>query len=525
MDNDATRLPGGWPGYDLACVSCGSGVRPIDRFCSQCGRADPTRSAVEGGAFDEQELISPTIVVPEDEVPVEPTFVTTGEVVFTDKTMMTRSRRTEMQKRREAALREMLEPGSVFGRRYRVQRFLGAGAMGYVCSAVDESIDEVVALKILSTPIQEDPDSFERFKLELKLARKIRHRNVVQSFDLGFADGYPYISMEYIDADNLLKHLHRRESFDETQALAILRQVLRGLRAAHDLGIIHRDIKPENILLNKDRIAFITDFGIAVPQNLTRSRELAGTPDYMAPEQLRCEPVTPASDIYSCGVLLYRMLTGSLPYRAESIAEIMDAHLNAAPDPLPAALAISDGTRELVDWMLRKDMNDRPASTHPLLERIDAMLKAGAQRSRSTRITVLVVEDDPNTLTFLRTVLEADGFRVIPATNARQGVELAFELSPQIIMLDAKIRGGFDLGVDAQDPTGVDGLGFCRIVRGDAKLREVPIIVMSEKTLSMLQPAFEVSGAADIIIKPLSGDDVVGAVRRSMPKAAAIAEG
>ena len=160
--------------------------------------------------------------------------------------------------------------------------------MGYVCSAIDESIDEVVALKVLSLPIHEDPDAFERFKNELKLARRIRHRNVVQSFDLGFAEGYPFISMEYIDADNLLKHLTRRPNFDEHSALTIMRQVLRGLRAAHDLGIVHRDIKPENILLNKDRMAFITDFGIATSQDLVR-KELAGTPDYMAPEQLRCE--------------------------------------------------------------------------------------------------------------------------------------------------------------------------------------------------------------------------------------------
>jgi serine/threonine protein kinase len=370
--------------------------------------------------------------------------------------------------------------------------------------------------------MQEDPDAFERFKLELKLARKIRHRNVVQSFDLGFADGYPYISMEYIDADNLLRHLHRKQSFEEMHALAILRQVLRGLRAAHDLGIIHRDIKPETILLNKDRIAFITDFGIATPANIGKTRELAGTPDYMAPEQLRMEPVTPASDIYSCGVLFYRMLTGALPYRAESITQIMEAHLRATPLPIPDEMPVTWETRELIDWMLRKEVSDRPATVQPLLERIDAMLKEGAKRSRSTRMSVLIVEDDATTLAFLSHTLESDGFRVIPATNARQGVELAFEQNPAIILLDAKIRGGFDLGDISDDPTGVDGLGFCRILRGDSKLREVPIIVMSEHTLSMLQPAFEVSGAADIVIKPLGRDDVIQAVRRVLPKATAV---
>src|SRR3954454_17777448 len=296
MDNELLR-PGSWPGYDLACVQCGSGVRSIDRFCSQCGREDPT------GSQDEM-LLSPTIVVDSPSAVVEaPTFVSTSGVIETpgvpdepsEKTAMKRSKRAEIQAQREAELRGMLVPNAVFGRRYRIQRFLGSGAMGYVCSAIDESIDEVVALKILSAPMQEDPDAFERFKLELKLARKIRHRNVVQSFDLGFADGFPFISMEYIDADNLLRHLGRQETYAELKALAILRQVIRGLRAAHDLGIVHRDIKPENILVNKDAMAFITDFGIATSADLVRRRELAGTPDYMAPEQLRMEQVTPAS--------------------------------------------------------------------------------------------------------------------------------------------------------------------------------------------------------------------------------------
>ena len=367
------------PGYDLACHGCGAGVRPIDRFCSQCGRRDPAHQ--EAARSDDPVLTSPTVVGADTEVPeTEPTSAT-----------LIKSDTGESARANTLAVQRMLAPGSVFARRYRIQRFLGSGAMGYVCSAIDESIDEVVALKVLSLPIHEDPDAFERFKNELKLARRIRHRNVVQSFDLGFAEGYPFISMEYIDADNLLKHLTRRPTFDEHTALSIMRQVLRGLRAAHDLGIVHRDIKPENILLNKDRMAFITDFGIATSQDLVR-RELAGTPDYMAPEQLRCEAVVPASDLYSCGVVLYRMLTGELPYRVKSINEVLEAHLNAAPEPIDESLPISAAARELIASMLQKKVADRPLNARELLDRIDAILKAsGMTRSASKRITVLVI--------------------------------------------------------------------------------------------------------------------------------------
>jgi serine/threonine protein kinase len=497
----------GWPGYDLTCLTCGAGCRSIDRFCSQCGRPDPS-------GHDDPMLSEPTFVVSGEEV--VPSIAATDGL---DRgTLVKEGRRKKTYD--TSALQQLLMPGMVFGRRYRIQRFLGSGAMGYVCSAIDQSIDELVALKILSSPIQEDPEAFERFKLELKLARKIRHRNVVQSFDLGFADGIPFISMEYIDADNLLKHLDRRQSFEEPFALTVVRQVLRGLRAAHDLGIIHRDIKPENILLNKDNIAFITDFGIATSATLVRRRkELAGTPDYMAPEQLRMETVGPTSDLYSCGVMLYRMVAGVLPYRATTLTEVVDAHLHATPDPIPESAPVSSETRELIDWMLRKNPGERPQDARPLLERIDELLKSGViSRSGSRRMTVLVIEHEPETLAFIRSVLESDGYRVLATSNAREGVNFAFEQNPAMIFLDAKIRGGFDLPLAAEEHQEVaEGLEFVRIVRGDDKLQRVPIVLMTDKTLSQFERTFEEEGIADVIIKPLEKGDILEAARLITP--------
>jgi serine/threonine protein kinase len=491
------------PGYDLACYGCGAGVRPIDRYCSQCGRRDP---AHHQRALSDDPVLTSSTVVGEDTAVPDLAEATSATLIKSDTGETTRANTLAVQK--------MLAPGSVFARRYRIQRFLGSGAMGYVCSAIDESIDEVVALKVLSLPIHDDPESFERFKTELKLARRIRHRNVVQSFDLGFAEGYPFISMEYIDADNLLKHLTRRPAFDEQTSLSIMRQVLRGLRAAHDLGIVHRDIKPENILVNKDRMAFITDFGIATSEDLMR-RELAGTPDYMAPEQLRCEPVVPASDLYSCGVVLYRMLTGALPYRAKSVSEVLDAHLHAAPEPIDESLNISAETRELIASMLQKNVADRPPSTRELLDRIDALLKADTMtRSASKRITVLVIEHDPDALTFLSNILQTDGYRVLATSNAREGVNLAFEHTPAMIFLDGKIRGGFNLPPEADgEEIAADGLGFVRIVQRDERLRPVPIVLMTDDTLTQLSSTFSKAGVADVMVKPLSKSDVIDAVR------------
>ena len=524
-----------WPGWEIPCIGCGAGCRSIDRFCSQCGRPEPAGRAEPrpplafSAEQDDDFLRSPTLVVDDEDGNAESaTFIAPppaaggepGTFVMPESTRKKRDR-TEQTK---AQLAQMLVPGAVFGRRYRIHRFLGAGAMGYVCAATDESIDEMVALKILSVPIHDEPDAFERFKLELKLARRIRHRNVVQSFDLGFADGYPFISMEYIDADNLLKHLARQETYAEQAALSILRQVIRGLRAAHALGIVHRDIKPENILVNKDAMAFITDFGIATSADLARRRELAGTPDYMAPEQLRMEPVVPASDLYSCGVLLYKMLTGSLPYDGKTLAQIMDAHLRRKPNAIPDTVAVSATTRELIEWMLQKKIDDRP-DAEAVLERIDSVLKRATSRSASQRVTVLVIEHDAAILAMMKAAMEAEGYRVLATDNARDGVNLAFEQTPALIFLDARVRGGFDLSIQDeasapqfdQNLSGADALGFSRILRADEKLRAVPIVLMTDKTLSNLDRAFHESGVADVMLKPLTSADVLDAAKRAMP--------
>src|SRR5688500_16694403 len=354
MGTDLTFMAGS-SGQEVPCNSCGAGCRLIDRYCSQCGVFNPTGSLDANEPSNE--MLNASTIISDDALPLpdrSETYVSPddGTVVAPNRPVRTREgMRTRNRKQSEAeavkALEAMLVPGGVFARRYRIERLLGAGAMGHVASAIDDSIDEVVALKILSVPVHEDPEAFERFKMELKLARRIRHRNVVQSFDLGFADGYPYISMEYIDADNLSKHLQRKEKFDERSALAIFRQVLRGLRAAHALGIIHRDIKPENVLLNKDGVAFITDFGIATTADRVRRREIAGTPDYMAPEQLRGDDVLPASDLYACGVMLYRMVAGALPFRASTLAGVIGARLHDAPHPLSDD--VSEVMQELID--------------------------------------------------------------------------------------------------------------------------------------------------------------------------------
>jgi CheY-like chemotaxis protein len=210
------------------------------------------------------------------------------------------------------------------------------------------------------------------------------------------------------------------------------------------------------------------------------------------------------------------MLTGNLPYRATTMTDIINAHLHHPPEPIPLSIPISNETRELIEWMLQKDVKDRPPSATPVLERIDQLLKsATTSRSASRRATVLVVEQDQETSTMIRTVLEEQGWRVSLASNARDAVNMAFEQTPSLIFLDARIRGGFEVAAADDQEQVADGLGFVRVLHADEKLRGVPIIVVTDQTLSQFDEAFTKAGIADVMLKPLDRDDVLDALKRA----------
>jgi CheY-like chemotaxis protein len=216
------------------------------------------------------------------------------------------------------------------------------------------------------------------------------------------------------------------------------------------------------------------------------------------------------------------MLTGNLPYPAESVTEILEAHLTADPTPIDEAAEVTPITRELINWLLQKRIGDRPQTAAQVIDMIEPLLERVTARSASGRLTILVVDPDLATLAFLRGVLESDGYRVAVAETARDGIDTAFEQTPAVIFLDARIKGGFDVDLDLglteeQTRDADDALGFLRIVRSDRKLKDVPVVVMSDKTISGLDPAFWKSGAAELVIKPLTAADVVEAVRKVFP--------
>jgi eukaryotic-like serine/threonine-protein kinase len=255
---------------------------------------------------------------------------------------------------------------TVVNDRYSISRTLGSGGMARVYLAHDEILDRDVALKVLREQFAEDGEFVERFKREAQNAAALSHPNIVQVYDRGKArDDVSYIAMEYVPGGTLKERISWSGPLDPGVAASIALQIAEALNAAHERGVVHRDIKPQNVLLTATGDAKVADFGIARAASATTISQrsvVLGTASYMSPEQAMGEPVGPASDLYSLGVVLYEMLTGELPYTAESPVAVSMKHVNEPPRP-PKEVnpRIPEGVNALVVKLLAKDPEDRYA--------------------------------------------------------------------------------------------------------------------------------------------------------------------
>jgi serine/threonine-protein kinase len=238
----------------------------------------------------------------------------------------------------------VLERGEVFADRYEVLGTLGKGGMGVVYRARDRQLDEVVALKLLRPEaLASDPTMLERFKQEIRLARRITHRNVLRTHDFGETSGVPYISMEYVEGVTLKELVRSRGALPLGAGLSIAKQMCHGLGAAHETGVVHRDVKPQNMLILPETGELkIMDFGIArvssmAGSGLTTAGTVMGTPDYMPPEQAQGRPADFRSDLYSLAVVFFEVFTGRLPFVGETPMALLVAHVQQPP-PRPRSV-------------------------------------------------------------------------------------------------------------------------------------------------------------------------------------------
>src|SRR4249919_2641287 len=252
-------------------------------------------------------------------------------------------------------------PGAIIAGRYRLVALLGRGGMGEVYRADDLTLDQPVALKFLPEGVAGSDARLAQFHNELRVARQVSHKNVCRLYDLGDADGRRFLTMEYVDGEDLASSLRRIGRFPQDKAIEIARQLCAGVAAAHDRGVLHRDLKPANVMIDGDGNVRITDFGIATAAG--QQRDVAGTPQYMAPEQLDGRPASVRSDLYALGLILFEIFTGRRALDSTTIGDLKDFHQKGAiTTPSSIVRDLDPAIERLIMRCLAKDPERRPPS-------------------------------------------------------------------------------------------------------------------------------------------------------------------
>jgi tetratricopeptide (TPR) repeat protein/ribosomal protein L40E len=395
----------------MVCQRCNAANRPGSRTCQACGARqtpDATTGANESGSKEATRPISapPTPATPDADV--------TRLVATSRSTGPEHDVAAGADAARPVSADGPLAPGHQFDQRYRIIRLLGLGGMGAVYEAWDEELGVVVALKVIRPDAAADPESARmlerRFKQELLLARQVTHENVVRIHDLGEVDGIKYITMPFIQGEDLASILKREETLPVPRVMKIARTTISGLAAAHAAGVVHRDLKPANLMIEASGASMIMDFGIARSSatdsahphvTLVGNRggmetvmgAVIGTVEYMAPEQARAEHVDHRADIYAFGLILYDALLGRRRLnRAESAIAELTSRLVAPPPPVRSvAPEIPEPLEAIVMRCLQPAPGARYQSAHELEAALDALDDEGKPLPSQRRITPKLV--------------------------------------------------------------------------------------------------------------------------------------
>jgi eukaryotic-like serine/threonine-protein kinase len=275
--------------------------------------------------------------------------------------------------------------GTLIGERFRLEEKVGSGGMSSVYRAFDPTLERRVAIKMMHRDISSDPDQLERFRREARAVAQLNHPHVVTVIDAGEDDGAPYIVFEYIEGETLKERIHRLGRLPIDEAIAYAIEIGRALECAHAHKLVHRDVKPQNVLIDPDGRAKVTDFGIArsmEAQGLTATGRVLGTTDYVSPEQALGHEVTEQSDIYSLGIVLYEMLTGEVPFKADTQVAVAMKHVR---EPMPDAQRrrpeISATLAAVVERATTKETQNRYATVDDMVHDLEEVLAIEAART------------------------------------------------------------------------------------------------------------------------------------------------
>jgi tRNA A-37 threonylcarbamoyl transferase component Bud32 len=362
--------------------------------------------------------------------------------------------------------------GTLINGRFRLDEQVGSGGMSTVYRAFDETLQRTVAIKLMHRSLSDDPQQLERFRREARAAARLSHPHVVTVIDAGEDDGHPYIVFEFVDGETLKDRIKRCGRLPVVEAVAYAVEIGRALAAAHAERLVHRDVKPQNVLIDPDGRAKVTDFGIArslEDGGLTATGRVLGTTDYVSPEQALGEDVTAESDVYSLGIVLYEMLTGELPFKAESQVGVAMKHVQ---DPMPDVQLrrpeVSAALASVIDRATSKQVENRYASVDEMvweLEQALAIEAARAGEATGEATTVLRALPDetgemaPERLRHPRRVLVLSvlavavliAAAVLVVTNARRGDDESPAVAAPPEPVPVQIRAVRD-----HDPYGTD---------------------------------------------------------------------
>jgi serine/threonine-protein kinase len=278
--------------------------------------------------------------------------------------------------------------GTLLSGRYRLDEKIGSGGMSTVYRAFDPTLERWVAIKLMHRDISTDPDQLERFRREARAVARLNHPHVVTVIDAGEDDGAPYIVFEYVEGETLKDRIRRLGRLPVSEAVAYAIEIGRGLSCAHSNRLVHRDVKPQNVLIDPDGRAKVTDFGIArslESQGLTATGRVLGTTDYVSPEQAMGQDVTEQSDIYSLGVVLYEMLTGEVPFQADTQVAVAMKHVQEPmPDVQRRRPEISAALASVIERATAKELRHRYATVDAMVHDLERVLGIEAARTGET---------------------------------------------------------------------------------------------------------------------------------------------
>jgi len=395
---------------------------------------------------------------------------------------------------------EEMKPESIVDNRYTIIEPIGEGGFARVVKCRDNTLDELVAVKILKPEFSKSKDIIKRFKREIKISRKITHKNICRIYNFGTHDNLFFIVMELMEGMQLSEYLSSRDSLDDDIRYSIAIKILQGLETAHEQNIVHRDLKPQNIMIINNFEPILMDFGLAKYYgekiDKTSKLNISGTPEYMSPEQIKLKGLDNRSDIYAFGIILYEMFTGKYPYSGTKAIDLIYNHISEVPPaPIEIDPEIHSNLNEIIQKCMRKNPEERYQNVSDILSELLSVYSDLQREKGHLRKTVLIADDEQSVRHMLSQMFDMLNMDVIATENGREAVKKSIKEQPDLICLDIMMPE-------------MNGLDAAKLLLSTEQTKEIPIVILSCKDDNETMIYSRELGIRDYLVKPFRFEDL-----------------